>query len=74
MYVGTVETLILSADASRLDLAIYNSGPGTLYIGPSGKLFYPVPPDGQIAMSFRGALYGSADQANTLVRYLALAL
>jgi len=74
VYVGTAETLILSADADRLDLAIYNAGPGTIYIGPSGKLFYPIPPDGQIAMSYRGALYGSADQPNTLVRYLALRL
>jgi len=74
VYVGTVETQIVPADTSRLDLALYNSGPGTVYIGPSGKTYYPIPPDGQLAMSFRGALYGSADQANTLIRYLTLKL
>ena len=72
VYVGTVETLILPEDSSRIDLALYNSGPGTLYIGPSGSTYYPILPNEQLAMTFKGALYGSADQADTLVRYLAL--
>jgi len=77
VYVGTVSTLIVAADADRLDLAIFNEGPGTLYIGASGVGTldgFPIDVSEKVVMTLRGDLYGAADVADTKVRYFTLSL
>lgn len=74
--VGTAAVGLMAAHVGRIAVAIYNDGPGTVYVGKDSAVTtgtgFPIPPACSLTLNYNGDVYVISSAADTKIRYMVL--